>query len=560
MKFVIPFGRLNRPADPTLVLIKGMTGTEQVGHKYIKRTWMNGHWMYTYADEHGGKVAGHETDLDRVVLKLPKEKVQQLKAFREKHGIAGDVFVGGKYAMLAVTQKEAAAIQSKGPSTPAAAAVAPAAPEPAKKPAAKPKKPKKGAVSTEHAIKAEDIKRLGPMELAPAASLNMPKVSSHIIATGQSVSVKLDGKQVSATLKGHNVSGLPIVEHNGQRRVIAPVGGKQWGGVAVQGEKGAQKPSIHGLKPEALVKANDRQKKLIDDIMSAPILKGHAGGEAVGWLRKNGQEVYLVGGIVRDMLAGTKPGSTMTDAQIGDTMKDVDLVSTASPALGRKMLESVMDMKGADLDKATHNMAWGTIKASTATSGMDFASVASEGTHRNRAMNPDIGQEEVHATWDHDLMKDTERRDFSCNSIYYDTVNHVIIDPTGEGIADAQNKVLRLCAKGEGLTMNGKLSVRYFKFRMRGYTPEAETLKQMHKLGEMEMGKIKESRRAVVWGEVCAQKGGTISENFDKLKSRMQEDGCGDLFEKFVAPHEAAIKFVAQSKRDEAKAEEASNA
>lgn len=73
-----------------------------VGHKYLTKVFSHGHWVYTYADEHGGKVVDHATDPEQAAIKLPKAKAGELEAFRQKHGLPGQVIVGSQYAILGV--------------------------------------------------------------------------------------------------------------------------------------------------------------------------------------------------------------------------------------------------------------------------------------------------------------------------------------------------------------------------------------------------------------------------------------------------------------------------
>jgi len=74
-----------------------------------------------------------------------------------------------------------------------------------------------------------------------------------------------------------------------------------------------------------------------------------------------------------------------------------------------------------------------------------------------------------------DLHLECLYRDFACNALCYDPINKVIIDPTGYGIEDAINKVLRIpvdLPKWD-LWYNGnttKISKRLKKFISKGYT------------------------------------------------------------------------------------------
>ena len=71
-------------------------------HLYIDKKKVGDHWVYTYADEHGGKVRPHATDDTKLTLKLPLAQAATLEALRLKHNISAPVVHGGKYVMLFV--------------------------------------------------------------------------------------------------------------------------------------------------------------------------------------------------------------------------------------------------------------------------------------------------------------------------------------------------------------------------------------------------------------------------------------------------------------------------
>lgn len=510
--------------EPKLILVKAMgpgAGPQQAGHKYIKREWMADHWVYTYADKLGGKVTGHEHDLDRVVIKLPKEKAAQLQAFQKEHGLSGNVIVGSKHAMISVTKLEADKLRASAPK-------------------ALPKTPKvsTGGFKPAPTKKAADVKRLGDMATVSASSMQLPQVKAGTLQRGQELHATVGGKEFAGKLQGINQDGMPVVLHAGERRVLG------WDKVKPAGEAKKPTAAVEKLPPGTLVKASPHHEKLVNDILNEPVVNGKSGIEFVKWLRGKGQETYLVGGIVRDMLAGTVPGSTMSDADIAHTMKDVDIVSTASPKLGKQMFDQVSG--GGILNDSS---SWGVLKASTATTGLDFATIASGGTFGEKVHDADLGRAEVPATFDHDLDADIKRRDFACNSLFYDPVNHVIIDPSGNGIADAQNKVLRLCTSPDSEEKNNRLSMRFWKFRMRGFHGEEETTARIQKLAATHIAAMKPDERVRAFSDIVMQKGGTVAENMDKLKAVMAADGCSALYEKYVKPLAADIAKRANAKR-----------
>jgi len=154
--------------------------------------------------------------------------------------------------------------------------------------------------------------------------------------------------------------------------------------------------------------------------------------------------------------------------------------------------------------------------------------------------------------WDHDMVQDTSRRDFTCNALYYDTKNEVILDPTGHGIADAQNKVLRLAPSKEEADKNRCLHVRFWKFRARGYTPEAETLDYIKKHADKWWTALQEDPQYLVSDIYKAiGKGGDPKKNLAKFKDAMEADGALWLYDKHVKKWESKIINYALEKGPE---------
>jgi tRNA nucleotidyltransferase/poly(A) polymerase len=252
----------------------------------------------------------------------------------------------------------------------------------------------------------------------------------------------------------------------------------------------------------------------------------HKATEFSNWLRSEGHEVYLVGGIVRDLLAGTKPESKASDSEILESMKDVDIVSTGNPQVGKMMMQTVAkDVPNAGITYAGPK--WGvTLAAASGDSvGLDYCAMSA---------NYEIHTDKM--AWDHLIEDDVVRRDFACNALYYDPHNKVIIDPTGKGIADAQNKVLRPAASPKDAIKDDRLHYRFWKFRIRGYSAEEKALKYMRKHAEHWFQKQTPDRISHNVFNVLGKKGGNIHKHLFNLEKVMSDDGCLDLFQKYIEP------------------------
>jgi hypothetical protein len=171
----------------------------------------------------------------------------------------------------------------------------------------------------------------------------------------------------------------------------------------------------------------------------------------VDGLINGGWMVFVVGGAVRDSIVGV-------------VSKDIDIVTDAPYS---QMENIVLRHVGG-----------------VASNQFPYGALIQMGSDKQRAL--DITCLRSGQVWFCDsqivagnIYRDTIYRDFSCNALYYDTLNHVIIDPTGRGIKDSVNKTLfPSCPKGqeEEWLKNPRLGLRFFKMLYKGYKPSAEIL------------------------------------------------------------------------------------
>jgi len=492
------------------------------GYNYVKPEdeKSGGEAVQSFAIFHGGKVTAHKDDPDVKVLKLPKDKAYKLKNLREQQGIAANVIIGGKYSMLFITKEELAKLKELAPK---------------KKKPSKKKKSQAPTVEPVIPVDGSTVKRQGEFKILHESDLEPPSVHGQLLQRGHKVAVLHKGETVEGTLAGYHYDGRPSVHIEGVGRKVV-----SWKKLKPVEAPGEYRPSYHGLPDDALVVPSEKQKKLVQKVMKMKVVGKHDANEYVDWLRDKGQEVYLVGGIVRDLLAGTKPDSTMTDAEIIETMKDVDIVTTAHPEMARKMMKGVSsDVVGNGVTNDC--LEWGVLRSVGHGLGLDFSSMATQDGIHTQEVN-----------WDHDIEGDTSRRDFTCNSLYYDTHNDVIIDPLGTGIADAQNKVLRLAPSPKEAMLNNSLHIRFWKFRIKGYVPEKETLEHMKKQAAYWWSKYESKPNHIVESMYKAVgKSGVPEKNLKAFRDAMYADGAGHLYEKYLKPLEKKIIEYAKVKGPE---------
>jgi hypothetical protein len=186
-------------------------------------------------------------------------------------------------------------------------------------------------------------------------------------------------------------------------------------------------------------------------LLSRPIPPGPKYADLITEIWFRGFEVFLVGGTVRDVLAG-KP------------THDVDLVTTIPLTIAARLLKS-MYRSEPEISNANGYVRLG----GTPRSGDPFIDLK---------MFSLIGLGSENAVFGADFSKDLLFRDFSCNAVYYDPINAALIDPSGCGIEDACAQKLNLVydSRLRGARQMAQILIRYVKFRTRGFEATIETI------------------------------------------------------------------------------------
>jgi hypothetical protein len=185
-------------------------------------------------------------------------------------------------------------------------------------------------------------------------------------------------------------------------------------------------------------------------LLSQRIPPGPQYSELVTEIWHRGFEVFLVGGSVRDIISG-------------EVAHDVDLATT-NPLIKAKPLLEAMFRHPPSVDPED-----GFVRLGGSTSTRDpfidlkMFSLFLPGT--------------VDAIFGAEFQDDLIHRDFACNALYYDPVNHAIIDPSGRGVMDAEDRRLTLvCDTAQRSASHlAKILVRFFKFLSRGFTASDST-------------------------------------------------------------------------------------
>lgn len=169
-------------------------------------------------------------------------------------------------------------------------------------------------------------------------------------------------------------------------------------------------------------------------------------------IKQHTDVVYLVGGCVRDM-------------QLNKLPKDFDLVTDCNLDL------LITDLKdnGWKVDEAGLNF----LVTIASKNGHQFevCNFRKDGTYTD-GRRPDfveIG----------DINSDQERRDLTINSLYYCPFTGVVLDPSGKGLNDIKNKIIRMNGRPEKRIQEDLLRImRVYRFANQlGFEIDKNTLK-----------------------------------------------------------------------------------
>lgn len=494
-------------ADPLLLLSKAKTVMGGAGVKYVSKTWAGDHWAYTYAQEKGGKVVPHFKDPELVALKVPLHNYDAVVALAKKKGLPPPI-KGGKYAILSVPKSVATAAQ--------AASVG-------QKPAPQMSKPKPKKVQQ---AAPQGAPEKSALSLTQVPKADLKELKSDLRKAGQ----RLEAQGVKGTMIGFDMHGnIAFKPDDG-----GPTRYERFFKCKFTGEKVHQNP-WDSLPENAVQRPDAKLQKLFDACLAEEVLPGYTASTYTDWLRSKNVESFVVGGGVRDLIDVAHKGGGLKEA--AKALQDVDLCHSGPPSLIREMFAAHPVAKpapGADVGGVFNDYSLrGIVLAGGAKGakghrdeGLDTAVIHSEGGFDGNFVG------------DHDLRKDAARRDFTINAVYYDPHNKVILDSSGKGVEDIQNRVLRLVASEENATRNDLLSVRYFKFLSRGYTGEPATRARMHKHFEAKFGYMPQHTKVKHLLKLLPK---SMSDDIwmakiKGLREAFENDGAGDLWEKHIQP------------------------
>jgi hypothetical protein len=365
----------------------------------------------------------------------------------------------------------------------------------------------------------------------PAPTEGMPR--------GQAVRARIGDDRVAGDLAGYDYKGRPVIGSGAERRIA------QWDQVAVDGPADPAVIPTADLRPGALVRPPEKLLAALDRAFDTQVCGVHTAREYIDALHDAGHFVYLTGGAIRDALRVMATEADAPVERIIETLKDIDLVTTAPPPAVRAVAERIGPEHKAGgvwsppiVDQFGSVLIGGPKAGLPNPEGLDVTSMRAEGAFEEQRRHPDTHELAFPYTFDHSLALDAETRDFACNTLYYDPLNRVIVDPTGHGVADARANRLRV-ARGATLEKDDNIALRFWKFRMRGFDADPETLVTLrHQANQVLWAtpRWKVVNNLVRVAPKDAKTAADVQAFFRQLGQVMHQDGCGRLFTKRLLP------------------------
>lgn len=285
-------------------------------------------------------------------------------------------------------------------------------------------------------------------DLPPSAT---PRPGEEVVA--YTSNTKFEGKfygynAVDELLISNGAGGILNVDDYRKVRLLKPLDRKPgcW----------AELP-INGI----VVKATDEERGKLSHLLAERIAPGPMYIDFIYEIWARGFEVFLVGGSVRDVLAGNEAN-------------DVDLVTSMPFFLLEPLAEAIFGHRGYSRSKNNGFMSVG-FGAAGGKKG--------EGTTIDVKNFFQFAPGTPNAQFGSDLGIDHSLRDFSCNAIYYDPVNAIFVDPCGHGIEDAKAQLLNLIndtSMEHPTYRKGVIALRFFKFVLRGYKPTEGCIQRLN--------------------------------------------------------------------------------
>jgi hypothetical protein len=176
-------------------------------------------------------------------------------------------------------------------------------------------------------------------------------------------------------------------------------------------------------------------------------------GDILATCSRNRAWVFPVGGLVRDLLRGADP---MDATQVND----MDIAGTLTPNAFREVLDGCLSDRAGG---STARLNW---RPMLRTSGSQVVHMS-----RDEKSEPMIQYAGLKQAWINDrgtdrllagtsFQRDSSWRDVTYNGLFYDSLNGVIVDPSGSGLRDLGIEPAHLASRAPRDTVRGRMTVR----------------------------------------------------------------------------------------------------
>ncbi|MGX1632506.1 hypothetical protein ACWGUL_00380 [Streptomyces albidoflavus] len=149
-------------------------------------------------------------------------------------------------------------------------------------------------------------------------------------------------------------------------------------------------------------------------------------GALVNRLAADGHGFWLVGGVPRDLVTGAVPGATLHPAANG-TAQDLDVTGTAPAGAFHTLVDEVLTTLDGDSAELSVRFSQHSLVCSVLTVRRDRRTLEYRGLGLIGMPYPATGT---------DLLQDARQRDLTINTLLYDPVRQLVLDPLGRALAD----------------------------------------------------------------------------------------------------------------------------
>jgi hypothetical protein len=359
---------------------------------------------------------------------------------------------------------------------------------------------------------------------------------------GTAVSADIGGARVDGVYVGFDYKGRAVFEDKKGARRVAPFQALSSQGPAPHADN--VKSVLAALPPGAVVVPPPRLLKALDAALDLKVVGAHTAREYSDAFAARGFEVFVVGGGVRDAIAVLTANPNASDQELIDVLNDVDIVTTAPPPVAREICEAVApELSGGGVWSPKFVEQFGVVLAGgkkaglSGSDGLDIATMKHSGMSAEQAHNADTGEKAFQTTFGLDIARDARARDFCCNALYFDPYQKVVVDPTLQGIADAEHKLLHPVRTPIGAD-ESTVSPRFWKFRLRGFRSDGEATKAIRQHAQSVFSTATGRDRWRLQNALgrCAPKDATtpaaVEAWLKDLRAVMHQDHCADLFDR----------------------------